>query len=512
MPSSSLIPPSTCARRPLRAAARGARDAETVFSDDPGGDGPRAGQARGARAAARRGSRRRLRGRAARRPTLVRAMIAAVRHPGAGGRRAARRSRAVEAVLEAGARWAVVGTRAALDPAFLGEVCRRLPRRRSSSAVDACDGRVAVEGWTRVLGPRRHSTLAPRCARAAGAAALLYTDVSRDGTEQRAQRRSTEALARGGGHSRARLRRRRLARRHPAARGGARRGRASSWAARSTRARWTLPDAALAAVRLEAMLRKRIIPCLDVQGRPRGEGRALRRSARRRRSGRGRAGLRRPGRRRARVPRHHRLARGPRHHARRGAAHGRGHLHAAHGGRRRSASLEDIRTLLRAGADKVSLNTAALARPGAHPRGGASASAASASWSPSTRAASRRRTGRAGASTPTAAAGPPGATRWSGRARWSALGAGEILLTSMDRDGTNDGYDLELTRAVAEAVSVPVIASGGAGSLEHLREGARRGRRGRRAGGLALPLRPAHDRGGQGAIWRERGVAVRLEA
>src|SRR5438094_572447 len=52
-----------------------------------------------------------------------------------------------------------------------------------------------------------------------------------------------------------------------------------------------------------------------------------------------------------------------------------------------------------------------------------------------------------------------------------ALGAGEILLTSMDRDGTKDGYDLELTRAVSESVSVPVIASGGAGSLEHLYEG-----------------------------------------
>src|SRR5207244_6994378 len=52
-----------------------------------------------------------------------------------------------------------------------------------------------------------------------------------------------------------------------------------------------------------------------------------------------------------------------------------------------------------------------------------------------------------------------------------ALGAGEILLTSMDRDGTKDGYDLLLTRAVSQGVSVPVIASGGAGSLEHLCEG-----------------------------------------
>jgi cyclase len=51
------------------------------------------------------------------------------------------------------------------------------------------------------------------------------------------------------------------------------------------------------------------------------------------------------------------------------------------------------------------------------------------------------------------------------------LGAGEILLTSMDRDGTRDGYDLELTRAIAEAVRIPVIASGGAGTLEHLFDG-----------------------------------------
>jgi cyclase len=55
-------------------------------------------------------------------------------------------------------------------------------------------------------------------------------------------------------------------------------------------------------------------------------------------------------------------------------------------------------------------------------------------------------------------------------------GAGEILLTSMDRDGTQQGYDLELTAAVAEAVSIPVIASGGAGTLEHLYEGFVRGR------------------------------------
>ena len=81
---------------------------------------------------------------------------------------------------------------------------------------------------------------------------------------------------------------------------------------------------------------------------------------------------------------------------------------------------------------------------------------------------------RAGETTgrPTLPAGapPPGAMPSSGHVRGSTRGAGEILLTSMDRDGTNAGYDLALTRAVAEATSVPVIASGGAGEIDHLTE------------------------------------------
>jgi cyclase len=90
------------------------------------------------------------------------------------------------------------------------------------------------------------------------------------------------------------------------------------------------------------------------------------------------------------------------------------------------------------------------------------------------------------------------------------LGAGEILLTSMDRDGTGDGYDLELTRAVADAVSVPVIASGGVGSLEHLREGVVEGR-----ADAALVASLFHF--GQHTVaeakryLRERGVPVRIE-
>ena len=74
----------------------------------------------------------------------------------------------------------------------------------------------------------------------------------------------------------------------------------------------------------------------------------------------------------------------------------------------------------------------------------------------------------AGRSSWPAGARRPAATPSRGRSEGVERGAGEILLTSMDRDGTNDGYDLALTRAVSGAVSVPVIASGGAGELDHL--------------------------------------------
>jgi cyclase len=136
-------------------------------------------------------------------------------------------------------------------------------------------------------------------------------------------------------------------------------------------------------------------------------------------------------------------------------------------------SLGDIRTLLRAGADKVSLNTAALERPAlveeaAHAFGSqcivvaidAKAAGDGISWGVYTHGG-RRPAGR-------------DAVAWAREVE--GLGAGEILLTSMDRDGTGAGYDLALTRAVSEAVPIPVIASGGAGSLEHLREGVVEGR------------------------------------
>ena len=162
-------------------------------------------------------------------------------------------------------------------------------------------------------------------------------------------------------------------------------------------------------------------------------------------------------------------------------------------------SLEDIRTLLRAGADKVSLNTAALERPAlieeaAHAFGSQCIVVAI----DALRGAAEGEPALAGRG---AAGGEPsgyksdvsgGVSTWqvythggrrpAGRdaVEWAReverLGAGEILLTSMDRDGTGAGYDLALTRAVSEAVSVPVIASGGVGTLDHLREGVVEGR------------------------------------
>ncbi len=150
-------------------------------------------------------------------------------------------------------------------------------------------------------------------------------------------------------------------------------------------------------------------------------------------------------------------------------------------------SLEDVRTLLRAGADKVSLNTAALERPAlideaARAFGsqcivvaidalrGAAAGEPSAFKSEASGGVSTWQVYTHGGRRP---AGRD-AVEWAREVE--RLGAGEILLTSMDRDGTGAGYDLALTRAVSEAVSVPVIASGGVGTLDHLREGVVEGR------------------------------------
>jgi cyclase len=127
-------------------------------------------------------------------------------------------------------------------------------------------------------------------------------------------------------------------------------------------------------------------------------------------------------------------------------------------------SVEDAQAVLDAGADKVSVNSAALERPEllselADVFGSQcvviaiDAKRAGDGWDVYSHGGRTRVEGRE-------------AVDWAREA--TELGAGEVLLTSMDRDGTTDGYDLELTHAVAEAVSVPVIASGGAGELDHL--------------------------------------------
>ncbi len=135
---------------------------------------------------------------------------------------------------------------------------------------------------------------------------------------------------------------------------------------------------------------------------------------------------------------------------------------------------DDARRLLRAGADKVAVNTAALERPDlvAELAGEFGAQCVVVAVD------ARRRGdgGREGWEVSTHGGRRPtgvDALEWASGA--AALGAGEILLTSMDRDGTRDGYDLELTRRVVDAVGVPVVASGGVGTLEHLAAGAAAG-------------------------------------
>jgi cyclase len=168
-------------------------------------------------------------------------------------------------------------------------------------------------------------------------------------------------------------------------------------------------------------------------------------------------------------------------------------------------TVADVRRLLNAGADKVSFNSAAVADPevvrAASDKYGAQCIVvaidakrqAEGRWNVYTHGG-RKDTGL-------------DAVEWARRV--TALGAGEILLTSMDRDGTQIGFDLELTRAVADAVDVPVIASGGVGSLEHLADGITKG-------GADAVLAASifhygqHTVGEAKALMAARGIPVRL--
>jgi cyclase len=168
-------------------------------------------------------------------------------------------------------------------------------------------------------------------------------------------------------------------------------------------------------------------------------------------------------------------------------------------------TVADVRRLLNAGADKVSFNSAAVADPevvrAASDRYGAQCIVVAidakhqpgGGWHVYTHGG-RKDTGL-------------DAIEWAKKV--TALGAGEILLTSMDRDGTQIGFDLELTRAVSDAVSVPVIASGGVGTLEHLAEGITQG-------GADAVLAASifhygqHTVGEAKALMAARGIAVRL--
>jgi imidazole glycerol-phosphate synthase subunit HisF len=166
--------------------------------------------------------------------------------------------------------------------------------------------------------------------------------------------------------------------------------------------------------------------------------------------------------------------------------------------------LEDIRNLLKAGADKVSVNTAAVKDPRfverASKRFGSQciviaidAKRKAEGWEVYTH----------GGRNPTGI----DALEWA--RKMEEMGAGEILLTSMDRDGTKDGYDIDLTRTVAEAVSIPVIASGGVGNLDHLYEGLVLGKASAVLAASIFHYRE-YSMAQVKSFLRDRGVTVRL--
>ena len=134
-------------------------------------------------------------------------------------------------------------------------------------------------------------------------------------------------------------------------------------------------------------------------------------------------------------------------------------------------TVDDVRELLLAGADKITINTAAITDPefvrSASERFGSQCIVVAID--------ARKKNGRGWEVFTHGGRNPTGIDAVSWAAMMEGFGAGEILLTSMDRDGTEDGYDLQLTRTISETVGIPVIASGGAGRLEHLLEAVEEG-------------------------------------
>ena len=413
----------------------------------------------------------------------------------------------------------------------------RLPARRLLRVpghiivgLDASDGKVATDGWSKMTG---HDVVdLAKKFEDYGVEAIIYTDIGRDGMLTGVNIEATVKLARelkmpviaSGGLSPRSHDIEQLCAVEDEGIIGAIAGRAIYEGTLDFKAALKARRRQLTAATAEGVPRPPSWPALTHRThgprqahhslprrhrRPRRQGRQLRQPARRRRSGRGRA--------RATTSRAPTSSPSS---TSRASIETRGLLYdmieaVADAGvhpadrRRRRAPVDDIRALLNAGADKVSINTAGVANPGAVRRGRRRGTARSASsWrsTPSSRAPDAWEVYTHGGRTPTGL----DAVEWAREV--AARGAGEILLTSMDRDGARTGFDLALTRAVVDAVDVPVIASGGVGSLAASRRRHREGRRRRGARRDDLPLRRVHDRPGEGGDGRGRHRSARRAA
>ena len=396
----------------------------------------------------------------------------------------------IERYLDDGLSYIIIGTAAVKNPGFMRDACSAFGGH-IIVGLDAKDGKVATDGWSKLTG-HEVADLAKKF-EDYGVEGIIYTDIGRDGmltgvnieaTVKLAQELTIPVFASGGLSTLADIEK--LCAVEDVGIEGVICGRAiysgeldfADGAGARRRAR-RAPDtsasrAARRAARLAAMLAKRIIPCLDVTaGRVvkgvnfvelRDAGDPVEIAARYNEQGADELTFlditatsdgARPD-----------PARSSRRSRRRSSFRSRSAAACAR--------VADVRRLLNAGADKVSFNSAAVATPRGDRATRRRSTARSASSSRSTRS-----------SAPSEPAGwdvyTHGGRRNTGldvvewARRMAELGAGEILLTSMDRDGTRIGFDLALTRAVADAVDVPVIASGGVGALEHLSEGIRIG-------------------------------------